>query len=92
LSNDGITEVEKELGAGLYVVATPIGCLEDITLRALRVLRRADKVLCEDTRRSSILLRHYNISVPLESFHMHNEHGKLQKVSIFFAIRALQNL
>ena len=61
----------------LYLVPTPIGNLEDITLRALRVLREADVIACEDTRTSSILLRHYGISRPLTSFHQYNENEKL---------------
>ncbi len=61
----------------LYLVPTPIGNLEDITLRALRVLREADIIACEDTRTSSILLNHYGIEKSLTSFHMHNENEKL---------------
>ena len=61
----------------LTLVPTPIGNLEDITLRALRVLREADVIACEDTRTSSILLRHYNITRPLTSFHVHNENEKV---------------
>ena len=61
----------------LSLVPTPIGNLEDITLRALRVLREADIIACEDTRTSSILLRHYDIHKPLTSFHVHNENDKL---------------
>ena len=61
----------------LTLVPTPIGNLEDITLRALRVLREADIIACEDTRTSGILLRHYNIHKPLTSFHLHNENDKL---------------
>jgi 16S rRNA (cytidine1402-2'-O)-methyltransferase len=57
----------------LFVVATPIGNLEDITLRALRVLREVAVVAAEDTRRSGNLLRHYNIGTPLVSLHEHNE-------------------
>ena len=61
----------------LTLVPTPIGNLEDITLRALRVLREADIIACEDTRTSSILLKHYGIHKPLTSFHVHNENDKL---------------
>ena len=61
----------------LTLVPTPIGNLEDITLRALRVLREADIIACEDTRTSAILLNHYGIHKPLTSFHIHNENDKL---------------
>ena len=61
----------------LTLVPTPIGNLEDITLRALRVLREADLIACEDTRTSSILLRKYDINKNLTSFHVHNENEKL---------------
>ncbi|KAF8405290.1 hypothetical protein HHK36_010192 [Tetracentron sinense] len=61
------------LKSGLYLVATPIGNLEDITLRALRVLRSADVILSEDTRHSGKLLQHYNIRTPLLSYHKFNE-------------------
>jgi len=63
--------------ARLYVVPTPIGNLEDMTHRAVAVLRQVDLILCEDTRTSSRLLRHYDIHTPFESFHMHNEHQKV---------------
>lgn len=61
----------------LYVVSTPIGNLEDITLRALRVLKEADLVACEDTRRTGRLLRHYEIDKKLVSFHSHNQNRTL---------------
>lgn len=61
----------------LLVVATPIGNLEDITLRALRVLREADLIAAEDTRRTARLLQHYSISTPTTSLHEHNERQKL---------------
>ena len=60
----------------LYVVATPIGNLEDVTLRALRILREVSLVAAEDTRRTSKLLQHYSISTPTTSLHAHNEHAK----------------
>jgi len=60
--------------AKLILVPTPVGNLEDITLRALRVLREADVILAEDTRKTGLLLRHYDIQGRLESHHMHNEH------------------
>ena len=60
-------------GGILYLVATPIGNLEDITLRALRILREADQIAAEDTRHTQKLLTHYEISRPLVSYHEHNE-------------------
>ena len=64
----------------LYIVATPIGNLKDITLRALEVLKDADLILAEDTRRSSQLLTTYDIRKPLESFHEHNEVQKIPTI------------
>ncbi|MDE7115734.1 MAG: 16S rRNA (cytidine(1402)-2'-O)-methyltransferase [Muribaculaceae bacterium] len=58
----------------LYIVPTPVGNLEDITLRALRVLKEADYILAEDTRTSGKLLKHYEISTPMHSHHKFNEH------------------
>ncbi len=58
----------------LILVPTPIGNLEDITFRALRVLKEADLILCEDTRTSQVLLKHYDIQKPLRSYHKFNEH------------------
>src|SRR3982751_5425384 len=60
----------------LYVVATPIGNLEDVTLRALRILREVSLVAAEDTRRTGRLLQHYSISTPTTSLHEHNERDK----------------
>ena len=59
--------------AGLYVVATPIGNLEDISYRAVRVLSEVDLIAAEDTRHSRVLLSHYNITTPMQAFHEHNE-------------------
>lgn len=58
----------------LYLVPSPIGNLGDITYRAVEVLKNADGILCEDTRTSSVLLKHYNIQKPLTPYHQHNEH------------------
>lgn len=58
----------------LYLIPTPIGNLEDITLRALRLLKEVDIILAEDTRTSGKLLKHYDIGTPMQSYHMHNEH------------------
>lgn len=65
----------------LYLVPTPVGNLEDITLRALRVLKEVDLILAEDTRTSSILLNHYEIKRPLQSHHKFNEHETVSKLA-----------
>jgi 16S rRNA (cytidine1402-2'-O)-methyltransferase len=73
-------------GGKLYIVSTPIGNLEDITLRAIRVLKEADLIAAEDTRHTRILLNHYQITTRLTSYHAFNEHQKvadlLEKVTV----------
>ena len=68
-----MAEQDAPLAPGLYLVATPIGNLNDITLRALDILRRADRIACEDTRQTQKLLNHFQIATPTESLHEHNE-------------------
>ncbi|WP_335965207.1 16S rRNA (cytidine(1402)-2'-O)-methyltransferase [Galbibacter sp. PAP.153] len=65
----------------LYIVPTPIGNLEDITLRAIRTLKEADLILAEDTRTSGKLLKHLGISTQMHSHHMHNEHKTVEAIS-----------
>lgn len=64
----------------LYLIATPIGNLGDFTYRAIETIAHLDYLLCEDTRRTRILLNHYNLKVPLQSFHAHSEGKKLGSV------------
>ena len=64
----------------LYLVPTPIGNLEDMTLRAIRVLKEVDVILAEDTRTSGRLLNHYEIETPMRSYHMHNEHRRIDPI------------
>jgi len=68
------------LAPGLYLVATPIGNLGDITLRALEVLKNADRIACEDTRQTQKLLNHYGITTPTISYHEHNERERAARL------------
>jgi 16S rRNA (cytidine1402-2'-O)-methyltransferase len=71
---------QQPFAPGLYLVATPIGNLEDITLRALRVLSSVDRIACEDTRQTQKLLNHFNIHVPTVSYHLHNEAPRTEEL------------
>jgi 16S rRNA (cytidine1402-2'-O)-methyltransferase len=71
---------DRPLAPGLYLIATPIGNLEDITLRALRVLRQADRIACEDTRQTQKLLNHFEIRTPTVSYHLHNEGPRTEEL------------
>ena len=64
----------------LYIVPTPIGNLEDMTFRAISVLKSADSILAEDTRTSGKLLKHFEIKTPMQSHHMHNEHKMVERL------------
>lgn len=80
LARDAKRLLEDTLAPGLYLVATPIGNLGDITLRALSVLARADVVCCEDTRHSAKLLAHYAIHATTRPLHDHNEEGEVARI------------
>lgn len=64
----------------LYLVPTPIGNLKDMTFRAIKVLKKVDMILAEDTRTSGKLLKHFEVETPLQSHHMHNEHKQLESL------------
>jgi 16S rRNA (cytidine1402-2'-O)-methyltransferase len=76
-----LTMDERTKTGTLYVVATPIGNLEDITYRAVRVLREADLIACEDTRHTAKLLHHYGIDKPTVSYHEHNEVARAEELA-----------
>ena len=86
---DEVLEAEEQdarkagqvLAPGLYLVATPIGNLEDITLRALRVLRSVDRIACEDTRQTQKLMNRFGIRTPTVSYHMHNEGSRAEELT-----------
>ena len=78
--NEFKRQAARPLPPGLYLVATPIGNLADITLRALHVLAHCDAIYCEDTRVSTRLMQHYGIAAPLKAFHDHNEEGEIPRI------------
>ena len=80
ISKKAAVEHSSLLPPGLYLVGTPIGNLEDLSVRALKVLQTATVILAEDTRHSRKLLNHYNIDAHLHSFHQHNENSKQDRV------------
>src|SRR3954463_10907709 len=65
----------------IILVPTPIGNLDDITLRAIRILKEADLILAEDTRTSGVLLKHLGIQTPMRSYHQHNEHKIVEEIA-----------
>jgi 16S rRNA (cytidine1402-2'-O)-methyltransferase len=75
-----LTDKRDTLNTKLFLVHTPIGNLEDMTFRAIKVLKEVDLILAEDTRTSGKLLKHFNISTPMHSHHMHNEHKTVASI------------
>lgn len=80
MNSSSHSDQDPPLAPGLYLVATPIGNLEDITLRALRILRSADRIACEDTRQTQKLLNHFGIATPTVSYHLHNEGSRAEEL------------
>ena len=76
--NNNVSSSLGGTGGMLYIVPTPVGNLKDITLRALDVLKQVDLILAEDTRTTSHLLNHYQVTKPISPYHQHNEHKVLQ--------------
>ncbi len=85
-----LAEPDPPLAPGLYLVATPIGNLGDITIRAINVLRHVDRIACEDTRQTQKLLNHFEITTPTVSCHQHNEHQRAHE--LLAALKAGQRI